>query len=336
MSVSQRLRRDGLALASAILRSKRSLAFAVKLMVSAGGVWFVLHEYDLFGILPRLLERGQDWLAVGLGILIAQIAVAAVRWHSILRSLRLPMPLGAVVRIFYAMAFLNSFLPAGLGGDTLRVWLLRRNPHGIVTALNSVLIDRLVVVLALLLAAVAVQPLLWLQVGNPFLLVAIVGSALSMMAAICVVLFLVPRIHWPIFGRLLPMLHAASQDLRRVFLDVTGLSKAMLAAFASNLLLVAAAFALAYGAGIDIGVVSWLVVMSVVLLVSALPISVGGWGTRELAMVYMLGLFAVPPDLAAAVSIQFGLCSTIASLVGAAVWATLDQNRTRPVPRVAR
>jgi len=319
-----------------IMRSKRLLAFAAKLMVSAGGVWFVLHEYDLFGVLPRMLEQGQGWLALGLGILIAQTAVAAVRWHSILRSLRLPMPLGAVVRIFYVMAFLNSFVPAGLGGDTLRVWLLRRNPHGIATALNSVLIDRLVVVLALLLAAVAVQPMLWQQVANPFLPVAIVGSALAMIAAICVALFLVPRIHWPILGRLLPMLHAVSRDLSRVFLDITGLSTAMIAAFASNLVLVAAAFALGCGAGIDIGFVAWLVVMSVVLLVTALPISIGGWGTREIAMVYMLGLFAVPPDLAAAVSIQLGLCSTAASLVGAPVWAMLSQDRARSVPGMAR
>ena len=323
------------ALASAILRSKGSLAFGVKLMVSAGGVWFVLHEYDLFGILPRMLERGQGWLALALGIVIAQIAVAAIRWHSILRSLRLPMPLSAVVQIFYAMAFLNSFLPAGLAGDTLRVWLLRRNPHGIATAVNSVLIDRLVVVLALLLAAVAVQPFLWLQAGTPILTLAIVGSALSLIAAICAVMFVVPRIHcpshWPILGRLMPMLHAVSRDLRQVFLGMTGFSRAIVSAFASNLLLVGAGFALAYGAGIDVGFVTWLVVMSVVLLVSALPISVGGWGTREIAMVYMLGLFAVPPDLAAAVSIQFGLCLTVASLVGAPVWAMLGQNRARPV-----
>ena len=316
----------------AILRSKRSLAFGVKLMVSAGGVWFVLHEYDLFGVLPGMLERGQGWLAVAMGIVIAQIATAAIRWQSILRSLRLPMPLPAVVQIFYAMAFLNSFLPAGLAGDTLRVWLLRRNPHGIATAVNSVLIDRLVVVLALLLAAVAVQPFLWQQAATPILTLAIVGSALSMIAAIGVVLFVVPRINWPILGRLLPMLQAVSRDLRQVFLDVTGLSRAIVAAFASNLLLVGAAFALAYGAGIDVGFVTWLVVMSVVLLVSALPISIGGWGTREIAMVYMLGLFAVPPDLAAAVSIQFGLCLTVASLVGAPVWAMLGQDRAQSAP----
>src|SRR5258707_11078422 len=143
MPVSQRLAGDGLAFASAILKSKRSLAYAAKLMVSAGGVWFVLHEYNLLGSLPRMLEHGQHWLAVGLGIVIVQTAVAAIRWHSILRSLRLPMPIWAVVQIFYVMAFLNSFLPAGLGGDTLRVWLLRRNAADIMTAVNSVLIDRL-------------------------------------------------------------------------------------------------------------------------------------------------------------------------------------------------
>jgi uncharacterized membrane protein YbhN (UPF0104 family) len=145
-------------------------------------------------------------------------------------------------------------------------------------------------------------------------------------------LFLVPRIQWPILGSLLPVLNAVSRDLRLFFFNVTSLATAMIAAFASNLLLVGAGFVLAYGAGIDVDFVTWLVVMSVVLLVSALPISIGGWGTREIAMVYMLGLFAVPPDLAAAVSIQFGLCLTVASLVGAPVWATLGRNRARPIP----
>jgi glycosyltransferase 2 family protein len=317
----------------AILRPRRSLAYGAKLLVSAGGVWFVLQEYDLLGRLPRMLEHGQGWLAVGLGVLVVQIAVAAVRWHSILRSLRVPMPMWTVVLIFYVMAFLNSFLPAGMAGDTLRVWLLRRNAHGIVTAVNSVLIDRFIAVLTLLSAAAAV--LIWLQAGKSILLVVTVGSALSMIAAIYAVMLIVPRIHWPTFGRLTPMLHAVSRDLRLVFLDITALSTTVVAAFASNLLLVGAIFALAYGSDVEVSFLTWLVVMPVVLLVTALPISVGGWGTREIAMVYMLGLFAVPPDLAVAVSIKFGLCTTIASLVGAPVWMILDQNRARPLARGA-
>lgn len=44
------------------------------------------------------------------------------------------------------MSFLNSLLPAGLGGDALRVWLLRKNVRNIMTAVDSLLIDRIVVV----------------------------------------------------------------------------------------------------------------------------------------------------------------------------------------------
>jgi glycosyltransferase 2 family protein len=336
VSISQRLSRHGLDSVSTILRSKGSLAYGAKLMISVGGVWFVFHRYDLLSALPRIFEHGLGWLAVGLGILIAQTAVAAVRWHSILRSLRLAMPLWTVVQIFYVMAFLNSFVPAGLGGDALRVWLLHKNVRDIMTAVDSVLIDRIVVVSALLIAAAAVQPLLWLQAGNSLLLVAITASTLAMIAGIFAVIFVVPRLDWPVLGRLMPTVQTVSHDLRLVFLDVKALSAAIVPAFASNLLLVGAAFALAYGAGIDVGFLTWLVVMPVVLLVSALPISIGGWGTREIAMVYMLGLFAVPPDLAVVISIQFGLCTTIASLVGAPVWTMLDQARAQPAPRGAR
>jgi uncharacterized protein (TIRG00374 family) len=329
-STSQRLSRHGLESLSAALKSKGSLAYGAKLIISVGGVWFVFHQYDLLGALPRMFEHGLSWLAVALAILIAQTAVAAVRWHSILRTLGTTMPLWTVVQIFYVMAFLNSFVPAGLGGDALRVWLLRKDVRHIMTAVDSVLIDRIVVVFALLIAATAVQPLLWLQVGNSLLVVAIAGSALAMIAAIFAAIFVVPRLRLPILGRLMPMLQAVSHDLRLVFLDSKALVKAVVPAFASNLLLVAAAFVLSYGAGVDVGFLTWLVVMPVVLLVSALPISIGGWGTREIAMVYMLGLFAVPPDLAAAVSIQLGLSMTIASLVGAPVWTMLGQGQSRP------
>jgi uncharacterized membrane protein YbhN (UPF0104 family) len=333
VSSSQHLGRPGLHSLSTALKSKGSLAYGAKLIVSAGGIWFVFHRYDLVGALPRLFEHGLGWLAIGLVILIAQTAVAAVRWHSILRALRLALPLWTVVQIFYVMAFLNSFVPAGLGGDALRVWLLRKDVRHIMTAVNSVLIDRIVVVFALLLAAAAAQPLLWLQVGNSLLVLAIGGGALAIVVAILAAIFMVPRLDWPVLGGLMPMLRTVSHDLRLVFLDGKALVTTLIPAFAGNLLLVAAAFVLAYGADIEVGFITWLVVMPVVLLVSALPISIGGWGTREIAMVYMLGLFAIPPDLAAAVSIQLGLCMTIASLVGAPVWTVLDQGRARPSPR---
>ena len=51
------------------------------------------------------------------------------------------------------------------------------------------------------------------------------------------------------------------------------------------------------------------------LLASVLPISVGGWGSRELSLVALYPYFGTEPPVAMAVSVAFGLATLIAGLV---------------------
>ena len=50
---------------------------------------------------------------------------------------------------------------------------------------------------------------------------------------------------------------------------------------------------------------------AIISFAAAMPISVGGWGVREMAAVYVLGLLDVPAADAITVSIMVGLCSTL-------------------------
>lgn len=52
---------------------------------------------------------------------------------------------------------------------------------------------------------------------------------------------------------------------------------------------------------------------------ASLPLTVNGWGIRELAAVYTLGLLGIPSSSALAVSILVGLCSTLVILIAAPV-----------------
>jgi hypothetical protein len=52
----------------------------------------------------------------------------------------------------------------------------------------------------------------------------------------------------------------------------------------------------------------------------ALPISIGGWGLRELAVVSLLGAHGVPAERALLFSVCFGLALAIGSLPGALAW----------------
>jgi hypothetical protein len=54
--------------------------------------------------------------------------------------------------------------------------------------------------------------------------------------------------------------------------------------------------------------------------VALFPLTVGGWGLRELAMVSLFGNYGLTPERALIFSMYFGLTCIVASLPGAVAW----------------
>ena len=64
----------------------------------------------------------------------------------------------------------------------------------------------------------------------------------------------------------------------------------------------------------------WFIAAPTVLLVSMLPISIGGWGVREGAMIVALHGFGISAEDALLPSVLFGLCAAVATLPGGIFW----------------
>jgi hypothetical protein len=62
------------------------------------------------------------------------------------------------------------------------------------------------------------------------------------------------------------------------------------------------------------------VLFTVMVGVTIVPISISGWGLRELAVVSLLGNFGVAPEKALLFSVCFGLTLAVGSLPGALCW----------------
>jgi uncharacterized membrane protein YbhN (UPF0104 family) len=67
-------------------------------------------------------------------------------------------------------------------------------------------------------------------------------------------------------------------------------------------------------------------------MVTTIPISIGGWGVREGAMVTALSLLDVQPSIALAISIQFGLIMMVVGLPGGAVMLFSSVSRRTEAP----
>lgn len=73
-------------------------------------------------------------------------------------------------------------------------------------------------------------------------------------------------------------------------------------------------------AGLSLPLFDWAVMFVVMVGVMLVPISVGGWGFRELAVVSLLGAYGFAPERALILSLCFGLIAVVGTLPGVFFW----------------
>ena len=221
--------------------------------------------------------------------------------------------------------FFNQVLPSGLAGDAVRAWLASRQGVQLGRLVRGIVCDRIVGLVALVIIIAVtffVSPHLAadkLPATQVFRTIAVLG--LSALAALFLwgeqVAGLLMRY------RLTEPLGKLTRDLHKVHYS-RGTSAAILGlAAAVHILNVAIIYVCARGMHIDLDFGAALIVIPAVMLVSMAPISFAGWGVREGAMIFGLGLLGISAADSLAVSVAFGILQFLLGLPGAALWLAL-------------
>jgi glycosyltransferase 2 family protein len=141
---------------------RQLLTFVLKAAVSGVLLSFAFARVNFHLIGERLDRIDYMWLALAGLIFIAQTILGALRWQRIVLHNDTPdAPPFTIPRAFrytFIAAFFNQTLPSTVGGDAVRIWLLRRDQGGWRAATYSVLIDRLTGVLVLALLVILCLP----------------------------------------------------------------------------------------------------------------------------------------------------------------------------------
>lgn len=295
----------------------KALATLVKFAVSIGILAWLLRGQDLSSLKADLLAVKLEMLALAVLLLFAQTFVLCHRWMLILRAMSVPLDWLAGWRILIVSTFFNQVLPAG--GDAVRIWMLRRNGVQWSQTIGSIVADRFLALLALGAVILAGTPFLAPRTSESSLLLAIVAVlAIACLGAI----ILITLDRWP--QRLMAALPAKlvqfAMLVRAPLLAAGGRGMLIASAVTIHLMTVAACYVLAIGLNAPLSALDAFVLVPLVILSSAVPISIGGWGVREGAMVAALGLAGVTSDKALAISVLLGLGGLIVGLFGGLVW----------------
>ena len=295
----------------------KAMVTLAKFAVSVGILVLLVRTQNLSSLKADLLAVDLNVLALAVLLLFVQTVVLCHRWILILRAMNVPLNWLPGWRILMVSNFFNQVLPAG--GDAVRIWMLRRQGVQWSPTISSIVADRFLALLALGVIVLAGMPFLLPRVRDNSLLFAIV----AVLAAACLgAIALVTLDRWP------PRLTAAvparivqfAMLIRAPLLAAEGRAMLVVSAIAVHLITVVTCYLLAIGLQAPLSARDAFALIPLVILSSAVPISIGGWGVREGAMVAALGLAGIASDKALAISVLLGLGGLIVGLVGGLVW----------------
>jgi len=298
----------------------RQLAIvAAKALISIGLIAFLASRLDYSRLLSYWRVVNGIWILGALAVLIVEMCViAGVRLNLMLLYVGARRKLTTTMQIALCGFFFEQVTIGFVGGDAVRLWLLKRADVPLGRAIRALLLDRTCgfasLVLLSLLGIHALLPLVDEKVRGVIAGTLIVSIATGLVAV--AVAFALTKL-WPrsrlagFWQRLGPQGQAAN--------DVA-LATVFALAATTHLLNVLVFWMLGQSLGLTMTLDQWFVVAPTVLLISMLPISVGGWGVREGAMVVALHGFGIPTEEALLPSILFGLCAVTATLPGGIFW----------------
>lgn len=296
---------------------------AVQILCTFGLALFLWRSVDWAHFVALLMDLRWSFIALAAAALLVAHIVNILRWRLLVLPDR--VALAAILSYYGAGIFSNNFLPTGIGGDGVRVALIRRHTT-LRRAVWSVAADRALGLIGLLSFGL---PGLWL--GPPPMIVGALRSLSAAQAALAAAAALLAGLGLSVAWRRVPAVRArAAAALRQIFpVDASagGRSwlRAILGAYLLSLgaslcmILSLACTLLAFDLPLVAGAAIWPVLIgSLSLLV---PVTVNGLGVMESVFVLILGFYGVPAPGALGVAlctrglmIGFSLLGGLASL----------------------
>jgi uncharacterized protein (TIRG00374 family) len=278
--------------------------------------------------LIRLVRRSDKGLLV-LGLLIYGLItqIGVLRWWLLLRAQDIRVPFGLARRLTFVGFFFNNVVPGPTGGDLVKAVYIARLTDKRAQAIVTVVIDRIVGIIALALIAACV---LVFNLDNPEYraLAAFIGLFLGGVAVASMLFFSrrVRRlIRFETWSARLPgggMIRKADEAVFLWRNHKKDVAVALLLSFANQIsiqglmLLFAAALHVTTASGEPLVWWAYMIVLPVAFIVSALPVLPGGWGVREAAFAYCFHFVGVERNPAIALSVVNGMTQLAWSLLG--------------------
>jgi uncharacterized protein (TIRG00374 family) len=281
---------------------RRRLGTLLRLFITTSLLAFILTLVDVRDVGRLVSSANTLLLLVTLLVALADRLLMVAKWYPLLRIQNVSVSFVRATRAYLASGVAHYFLPASVGADVLRATVLGRAGRFIIEVGASIVAERALGLVASALMSL-VSLLIAVQLGLPVELI-FPWALFAVFAGI--VILVVPlnqrALNAVRNAKILGRIGRVRSYVER-FADTYTIYRSHIGVLVTvgwltvleQLFPIAILWLLAQALGISVGVLAALVAVPLTTFVVRLPISLGGLGVGEGALVYLLGLFGVSP-----------------------------------------
>lgn len=135
-------------------KKKRYIWNALRILIAAGALYLAFNKVD-WPELGKLVSQVPVWvLLCAVASYIASQLLFVARWFILLKVQSIHIGYGPAVRLHFLGLFYSNVLPSSVGGDVLRAWYVTKHTEHKLEAAMSVVIDRIIGLMGLLIMAI--------------------------------------------------------------------------------------------------------------------------------------------------------------------------------------
>ena len=315
-------------------KAKKSLQSIVRIVVSTGLMAWLITMID-WDEAFRVMREGSPFYFVAAFLAIQITVLTSIwKWKMLIESPEKkdnPLFKASTIKLsklYYIGLFFNNFMPGSVGGDVVRIFYLGKTTS-VAVATTSVLWERLTSGLALV--GIVLISALFMDQSRPYLI-----TLLILIGIVLIVYFILKfwmkkeqtSFKLPKGGKL----HALSVKIKEMLLNIAETMRVykkeswlwwgmiLLLSFLFQVGMAWINDLLFLSFGIDVPFLHLLVIITLISVITMIPVSLNGLGVREAGYVFFFQSIGVPDGVALSVSLLFFFLVTISSLIGGIFW----------------
>ncbi len=309
---------------------KKSLTILLKVGVTLAIVLFLWTRVDLRAMGEHVARANVVILGIALALYFLAIGLSVLKWNILVRAQNIHVSFSDLLVYYFVGLFFGNLLPSNIGGDVVRAYgLIRASGRGEAAAI-SVLVDRLMGMVAFLGTAVVMAMLATLTLAR--------GSELQQLEIATVIVATVF-----VFAAALLFSRRFSQRIKRIFevpllrplrpmaqriFEALQIYRHSYRALALNVIIslgivivtTCVWYTVARALGETVSLFYFLLFNPLIAFVLLIPISFNGLGPKEAVAVFFFGLVGMPGEVALSMSLLFHLIVVMTSLPGGILW----------------